>query len=327
MHIVYSTYLGGTNLSQGDGIAVDALGRAWVTGVTESNTFPVTGNAIQPWPGGGQDAFVSVIASNGLSLVLSTYLGGVGDDAGYRIVLDANKTTAFVVGTESSSWTYDGSFPITPGNINPGGVFTSTNAGQNWSWTSAGLLHSQVFSLAVNPVTPSQIYAGTGHGVARSSDGGAFWEATVSTSFAPPTVEGLAPPIATGHIFALALNPNNPSTIYAGTSQGVYQSLNAGTNWTLASTGLASGSVVPYVQAIAVNAAPPLTLYAGTSVGVFSSTNLAANWVAAGLSDYDVRALAIDTNAPGTVYAATTSGVYRSTNSGAVATGRPSTTA
>ena len=216
---------------------------------------------------------MTVIAPNGLSLVRSTYLGGAGDDAGYRIALDA-AGNAYVVGTESSSWSYDGSFPITPGNLNPGGVFTSANAGATWSPTSAGLLHPQVYSLAVDPVTPNRIYAGTGHGVARSSDGGATWNTTVQ---APPTAEGLAPPIAIGHIFALAINPLSPSTLYAGTSQGVYQSLDAGTTWTLTSTGLVTSSSGPYVQAIAVDPVTPSTLYAGTSLGVFSSTNAAAN--------------------------------------------------
>ncbi|MGO8929818.1 MAG: SBBP repeat-containing protein [Limisphaerales bacterium] len=316
-NFVYSTYLGGTNLDQADGIAVDALGRAWITGVTVSNTFPIV-NAIQPWPGGGLDAFVSVIASNGQSLVLSTYLGGAGDDVGYRIVLDANKTTAYVVGTESSSWSYDGSFPITPGGLNPGGVFTSTNAGQNWSWTSAGLLHPQVYSLAVNPVSPNQMYAGTGRGVARSSDGGATWDTTVSTNYAGLTAGGLAAPIAIGHIFALALNPLSPSTLYAGTSQGIYQSLDAGTTWSLTSTGLVISAPGPYVQAIAVDPVTPSTLYAGTSLGVFPSTNAAATWgPSIGLPGYDVRALAIDPQDRATLYAATTTGgVWRSADQG-----------
>jgi hypothetical protein len=308
---VYSTYLGGTNLDQGDGIAVDALGRAWITGVTESTNFPVT-NAIQPRPGGGQDAFVTVVASDGLSLIRSTYLGGVGDDAGYRIALDA-AGNAYVVGTESSSWSVDGSFPITPGNLNPGGVFTSTNAGNNWSRSITGLLHPQVYSLAVDPVSANRIYAGTGHGVARSGDGGATWHAALA---ALPTADGLAPPIAIGRIFALAINPLSHSTLYAGTSQGIYQSLDAGTNWTLTSTGLVASYVVPYVQAIAVDLVTPSTLYAGTSLGVFSSTNAAANWdLSTGLYSYDVRALAIDPRTTN-LYAATIYGVYRSTGQG-----------
>jgi hypothetical protein len=309
---VYSTYLGGTNLDQGDGIAVDALGRAWITGVTESTNFPTTADAIQLLPGGGQDAFVTGIASNGLSLVRSTYLGGAGDEAGYRIALDATGN-AYVVGTDGSSWSFDGSFPITPGNLNPGGVFTSSNAGNTWSRASTGLLHPRVLSLAIDPVSPNRIYAGTGHGFARSSDGGATW----ATLQAQPTAAGLAPPIAIGHIFALALNPLSPSMLYAGTSHGIYRSLDAGITWTLTSTGLVTSSSGPYVQAIAVDPATPSTLYAGTSLGVFASTNAAATWGPnIGLYGYDVRALAIDPHDRATLYAATISGVYRSTGQG-----------
>jgi hypothetical protein len=312
-NFVYSTYLGGTNLDQGDGIAVDALGRAWVTGVTESTNFPITADAIQLLPGGGQDVFVTGIASNGLSLVRSTYLGGASDDAGYRIALDA-AGNAYVVGTDNSSWSFDGSFPITPGNLNPGGVFTSSNGGATWNWSSAGLLHPQVLSLAVDPVTPNRIYAGTGHGVARSSDSGATWNSTVQ---AQPTAAGLAPPVAIGHIFALAINPVSPAILYAGTSQGVYQSLDAGITWDLTSTGLVNSTSGPYVQAIAVDPITPATLYAGTSLGVFSSTNAAAFWGPnIGLYTYDVRALAIDPLDPAILYAATISGLYRSTDSG-----------
>ena len=40
--LLYSTYLGGRRDERGNGIAVDAAGHAYVTGVTTSNDFPTT---------------------------------------------------------------------------------------------------------------------------------------------------------------------------------------------------------------------------------------------------------------------------------------------
>jgi uncharacterized repeat protein (TIGR01451 family) len=45
--LVYSTYLGGSTSTEGNGIAVDASGNAYVTGFTRSSDFPVTSNAFQ----------------------------------------------------------------------------------------------------------------------------------------------------------------------------------------------------------------------------------------------------------------------------------------
>ena len=310
----YSTYLGGSGLDQGQGIAVDGLGRAVVTGVTESFDFPTT-NAIQPLLGGGQDAFVTTFAPDGRSLVRSTYLGGAADDSGYRVAVDS-AGNPYVVGTEASSWLYDASFPITPGNLNPGGVFTSTNAGANWSPANAGLLHPEINALAVDPGAPNRIYAGTGHGVARSINGGASWNTAIGVT---QITNGLTPQIAAGYVFSLAVNPLTPSTLYAGTSGGVYRSVDAGADWTLSSTGMVTSGYPLYVSSLAVDPITPATLYAGTSAGVFSSTNAAANWFAAnyGMGGLTALALAVDPQSPTNVYAATNfGGVYRSSNRG-----------
>jgi Beta-propeller repeat len=63
--LVYSTYLGGNAGDvgdQGNGIAVDNRGNAYVTGFTGSTDFP-TVNAVQPAFGGGADAFVAKLGS------------------------------------------------------------------------------------------------------------------------------------------------------------------------------------------------------------------------------------------------------------------------
>jgi hypothetical protein len=58
--LVYSTYLGGSNIDDGYSIAVDSAGNAYVTGYTESTDFP-TMNPLQPTNGGGTDGFVAKI--------------------------------------------------------------------------------------------------------------------------------------------------------------------------------------------------------------------------------------------------------------------------
>ena len=45
--LVYSTYLGGNNTDWGYGIAVDAVGDAYVIGSTQSADFPTTAGAFQ----------------------------------------------------------------------------------------------------------------------------------------------------------------------------------------------------------------------------------------------------------------------------------------
>ncbi len=113
--IVYSTYLGGNDDDYGFGIAVDAAGSAYVTGFTESTSFPgVTAGSIQPASGGGYDAFVAKLDLAGDAIVYATFLGGAGDDYGYRVAVDA-AGDAYVTGHTNST-----AFPgVTGSSIQP----------------------------------------------------------------------------------------------------------------------------------------------------------------------------------------------------------------
>ena len=64
--LIYSTYLGGSAREQGNGVALDIAGNAYVTGFTQSADFPLAA-ALQPAFGGPSydffgDAFVVKIA-------------------------------------------------------------------------------------------------------------------------------------------------------------------------------------------------------------------------------------------------------------------------
>jgi hypothetical protein len=111
----YATYLGGS----GDdvalfGVAVDSHGNAYLTGVTNSNNFPVTANtAVKPSFSGGSsvascgvgslcgDAFVAAITPSG-GLLYSSYLGGSSDDGGFGLAMDSSRNL-YVAGITASS--------------------------------------------------------------------------------------------------------------------------------------------------------------------------------------------------------------------------------
>ncbi len=114
--LVYSTYLGGSDLDWGWSIAVDISGEACVTGETHSTDFP-TENPYQADQGAG-DVFVTRFSSSGSSLVYSTYLGGNENDEGYGIAVDTSG--AYVTGytlstdfpTENPYHTYQGDYDV-----------------------------------------------------------------------------------------------------------------------------------------------------------------------------------------------------------------------
>lgn len=109
--LVYSTYLGGAAFDAGTAIAVDVEGNAYVAGFTDSDDFPVTDGAYQPFRYGGQDAFVIKLGPAGDTVEYSTYLGGSDDDFANAIAIDPFRF-AYVTGSTSSA-----DFPVAGANI------------------------------------------------------------------------------------------------------------------------------------------------------------------------------------------------------------------
>jgi len=99
--LIYSTYLGGSGLDVGSGIAVDSAGNAYITGYTESTNFP-TASPLLAANRGARDAFVAKVSATGSALLYSTYLGGSGDDRSYGIAVDSGGS-AYVTGITGST--------------------------------------------------------------------------------------------------------------------------------------------------------------------------------------------------------------------------------
>ncbi len=165
---VYSTFLGGSGDDQGNGIAVDTSGNAYVTGYTSSTNFPVTDGSTL---GGGYDAFVTKFSASG-TRVYSTYLGGIYDDEGRGIAVDTSGNV-YVTG-----FTYSTNFPVTDGStlggIGKGDAFVT-------KFSASGV---RVYSLYLGG---SSIDAG--YGIAVDASGNAYVTGTTySTDF--PVTDG-----------------------------------------------------------------------------------------------------------------------------------------
>jgi hypothetical protein len=106
--LVYSTRLGGSGEEAGNGIAVDSLFDAYITGFTTSSTdFPLQNPYQATYGGALQDAFVTKFNPTGSTLIFSTYLGGSNYNIATGISLGVNNTI-YLTGSSNSS-----NFPIT----------------------------------------------------------------------------------------------------------------------------------------------------------------------------------------------------------------------
>lgn len=107
--LLYSTFIGQNGVNSADGgqgIAVDALGQAYVTGHDYTGGLPVNGFSGHA---AGCDGYVAKLNAAGNGLLYSTYLGGNSCNLGWAIAVDKNQN-AFVTGETSST-----DFPTTPG--------------------------------------------------------------------------------------------------------------------------------------------------------------------------------------------------------------------
>ncbi|MCH7616171.1 MAG: hypothetical protein IH978_10630 [Nitrospinae bacterium] len=195
-------------------------------------------------------------------------------------------------------------------------IFKTRDEGKTWKNVSKGMTYSRVISLAVDPLLPANVYAGTkGDAVFKSFSGGQQWRSRGT---------GLAGITITSVVHELKFVPGSSQHLFAATSMGVFETENGGDTWIKRMEGMIE---VLMVVTVDVDPNQPQTLYAGTTGGVYKSIDGSKTWIKvnSGLVPPDIlkssRALnvvkiKIDPHHPDTVYAATLKGLYKTTDGG-----------
>ncbi len=116
--LLYGTFYGAGDRDEAYDLAVDGVGCAYVTGMTQSTDLPVTMGAFATTHGGDDDAFVLKLAADGAAAEYAAFLGASDSDWGYGMAVD-NVGSAYVTGFTSSP-----TFPTTLG------AFDTTHNGE-----------------------------------------------------------------------------------------------------------------------------------------------------------------------------------------------------
>jgi hypothetical protein len=216
--LAYSSYLGGDVNDIGNGIAVDAAGKTYVVGVTQSTTFPQVGTQIPP---GGQtsaagNAFLSkfdTTVSGTPGLIYSTYIGGSGAgssflfnfaDIAQAVTVDATGDAYLVGGTMSAD------FP-TAGTAVAGSAACGANSNGSAfisvvNTTAQTLTYSQC--LSGNPGAEVAFGVTLGTGVPQVATKIAYITGTTSSANFPVTAGSIPPAgaVTPGVAFVSLLN-------------------------------------------------------------------------------------------------------------------------
>jgi hypothetical protein len=159
-----------------------------------------------------------------------------------------------------------------------------------------------------DPGNSFKLYSATAQGLQVSENGGLSWR--------PVEVGGRHE-----EVFALAVHPSNPDTLFVGRRDGLWKTRDGGRSW----NSLPNPASVPLSVAIAKS--QPDTLYLATARhGIHKSTDGGYQWAEvnnglpearAGGRPEEIRTLAVDPLDSNIVYAALSGyGIYRTTNGG-----------
>ncbi len=236
---------------------------------------------------GLSDLFVNTLAITPGVIYAGTLLDGI-----YQSADAGNSWQALPSATGLTNQSINVIYPY--GNLlyagTNGGVFVSTNQGQNWTKIDSSLVTVSVQSMAS---IDTLIFAGSdGNGLSLTTNWGYTWAASDSNLYSKqPNISCMA---------------SSGDTVYLGTTdKGVWSTSGYPPVWSQLPTNLPPATSVFCMYANGSN------LYIGTNNGVFSSTNAGRSWFSNSIGLTDSTVTAITGNGAG-VFAGTDSGyVYQ----------------
>ncbi len=215
-------------------------------------------------------------------------------------------------------------------------VFCSTlTAGQN-SWTGSGPHGGSTSAIAIDPQSPSTLYAGSPFGVLKSTDGASSWAFSFfrrpariwSISVNPQAPNEVA---ASGDSIFVLSNDSGQSwkimragegadmvffsadgTLFASYNSLLQKSRDLGTSWAPASSGLPSN---PVVRELVGDLSSASNLYALANSRIFKSTDGGNRWTATASAGVG-ETIALAAPVTGTLLAGGTKGIAKTTNDG-----------
>ena len=173
------------------------------------------------------------------------------------------------------------------------GIWQSPDGGENWAMVRQPFqLEAQVRALTPHPTQPKVIYAGANTGVYVSEDKGVSWERLES-------------PMNDLHVWSLAIDPQDPDTIYAGTRPPyVFRTKDGGKNWEKLPVEMTMECAIgtPRITALVVDPVNTKNVWAGVEIdGVYRSLDGGDSWtkVEDGVGDPDIHGIAVSPGTPG----------------------------
>lgn len=156
------------------------------------------------------------------------------------------------------------------------GMFVSHDGGAQWERITVQGDLPTIWSLAIDPVDPDILFAGTRPaGVYRSQDGGRSWK-KLAVDIARECS------IGTPFVTALAVDPDDHRIVWAGVEiDGVFRSMDGGDTW----MHLKNGMYDLDVHDMTIAATRPKRLFVSTARDMFMSDDLGDTWQVLGIKD------------------------------------------